>query len=435
VLRLERVLLLLVLAIGAYAPALHLPFIEDDYGEIPLAQTYASAGWEPLWHNRYLRTRATSMAMNAAIDEIWGFVPLPFHAASILVHALCVLLIYAAAVWREVVDESTAFWAACFFGIYEGHQEAVMWISARSEALLFLFGMSAWLCWILFLRTRRARWYALAVVAFVLAAFSKESFVIFPVLMLPPCIWRPDRVTRRTAFIGWIPFAAIAAAYLAWAFLAPSTQAHYLDDRFMPSLLWPIVLLRSLWRLMFVWGFVAIAVLLWAGWRADRRKLLLAAAWMVVAIVPYTFLTYMPQVASRHTYVASAGLALLVGTAAARLHRTDRRVVLSLLCIAALALNVDILWVKKISQFRERAEPSELLKTAAGEAQGPISISCTPYPDFLVEDILKSVGSTAIFPHPETQQAHCFNIHYKNKAGAEISIYRKIQTEKHGILY
>ena len=431
----QRLLILVILADGAYVPALQLPFIEDDYGEIPLARSFASAGWGPLWRNPALRTRATSIVLNAALERVWGFTPAPFYAVSIVVHSLCVLLIYAASAWSEILDASTAFWAACFFAVYEGHQEAVMWISARSESLLFLFGMLTWVCWLMYLRTRSARWYCLSIVSFVLAALSKESFVVFPVLMLLPCIWPPEGSSRRTALAGMIPFFAIVIGYLAWTWLGRFAAPDYSDNRFLLTAAWPLVMLRSVWRLIFVWGLVALAILLWTGRRTDRTKVVIALAWILIAVFPYSFLTYMPQIASRHAYIASAGLALLVGTAAARLSAANHRAILGILCLAVLALNLEILWVKKMSQFRERAEPSELLKAAAREADGPVFISCTPFPDFLSEAVVASAGGRDSFRHPGAHDDHCFAVDYKNAAGVRVSIDRRIRTRTHGAFY
>ena len=88
------ILILLVLSICAYLPALRLPFISDDYGEIPLARQHAAEGWTPLWYNTDLRARATYMFLSAAIDHVFGFTPMSFYAADIVQHAIFVLLIY-----------------------------------------------------------------------------------------------------------------------------------------------------------------------------------------------------------------------------------------------------------------------------------------------------------------------------------------------------
>ena len=188
----SRIGVLLTLAIIAYLPALHLPFIADDYTQIPLARHFADQGWLPLFHEINLRSRATYMIMSAILDRTFGFNPVAFYAASLILHALCVLLVYATAVWTEL-GEPVAFWSAAFFAVQEGHQEAVMWPAAGGDLLVFLFGMAAWVCWVKWLQGGHWKWYACAIASFVLAAFSKESVWVFAPLMLIPVAFSRSR--------------------------------------------------------------------------------------------------------------------------------------------------------------------------------------------------------------------------------------------------
>ena len=425
----------MVLALVTYLPALRLPFIDDDYAEIALAGNWAVSGWTPLWQNPNLRARTTNMVLNGELDHVFGFTPVPFYVVSILVHALCVLLLFAASAWSEVLDETTAFWAAGFFAIFEGHQEAVMWISARNESLVFLFGMAAFVCWVKWLHRRLVLWYALAIVSLIAAAASKESFVIFPVLMVLPCLWRPKGTSRRAALLGLAPFFAIAVAYLVWTWTGRVAHPQSSDIRFSLSAPWPLVMVKSWWRMMFASGLVALGTLAWVGKRGDWRKAGIAMAWMVLGIFPYSFLTYMPQIASRHTYIASAGLAMLMGTAAARLWMADRRVVLRVAAAVVLVLNVEIIWVKKMSQFEERAEPAVLLTEAAREAAGPVAIRCIPFDDFVTGAVLDTAGGHADFQQPVRHEDHCFSVEYQNRAGQRVRIDRQIRSRAHGALY
>lgn len=431
----RKLSILAALAVVTYIPALRLPFIDDDYAEIPLAASYSSTGWAPLWQNPNLRARVTNMALDGALDRSFGFNPVPFYAVSILVHALCVLLIYALTAWREIINQSTAFWSAAFFAVFEGHQEAVMWISARNESLVFLFGMAALVCWLKYLDGRKPLWYALAIVSLLLAAGSKESFVIFPVLMLLPCIWPPPGMSRSRALGAVMPFFAIAIAYVAWTWLDRIAQPQYSDNRFSLWAPWPLVILRSWWRLMFVWGLAAAGVIAWTGRPEDRRKAAIAMVWMLLAILPYSFLTYMPQIASRHTYIASAGLALLAGTAAARLLEANRHVLLGVAAVAVLAMNLEIIWVKKMSQFRERAEPAMLLMEAAHQAAGPITIRCIPFGDLVTESVLASQGARAVIPPDIAHNDHCFTVDYQTSSGQPVQMDRKVRTARHGAFY
>jgi hypothetical protein len=428
-----RIGVLVSLAIIAYLPALHLPFIADDYTQIPLARHFADQGWMPLFHEINLRSRATYMILSALLDRTFGFNPVAFYAASVVLHALCVLLVYATGVWAEV-GEPAAFWAAAFFAIEEGHQEAVMWPAAAGDLLVFLFGMAAWVCWVKWLQGGHWKWYAAAIVSFILAAFSKESVWVFALLMLLPAVFNRSQWKRSVA--GAAPFLAMAAVYMIWTWTSRVSTAGYHDNRFSLSAPWLHVLLNSWWRLLFVWGLVAISILLWIGKRTDRKLVIAASVWMILSLLPFSFLTYMVQIPSRQTYLASAGLAWLFGAAAARLSEQRRNKVLIAVCIVTLGVNLEILWVKKMSQFEERAEPTELLKQAATDSDGSVTVSCNPLPDFVVESALKSVGANAVFgPSGFRQDPSCFEVEYRNRLGQVIRESRRLGTGHHGTFY
>ena len=109
--------------------------------------------------------------------------------------------------------------------------------------------------------------------------------------------------------------------------------------------------------------------------RELRRGVLLALAWIGIALVPYSFLTYSTQIPSRQVYLASAGLALLVGLALARYqgHRIAA-VVFALMLLH----NTVYLWTKKRAQFVERAAPTEQLIRFARRTPGAIWVQCFP---------------------------------------------------------
>jgi hypothetical protein len=428
-----RIGILIAVAFIAYLPALRIPFIVDDYGQIPLARQFAAQGWTPLYANHELRARATYMFMSAALDRAFGFSPFIFHFAGVFLHALCVLLVYATALWLEI-GEPTAFFAAAFFAVQEGHQEAVIWPAAAADLLVFLFGVAAWLCWLAWLRSRSWKWYAAALIAFLLAIASKESGWIFALLMLLPVVF--DRTHRRPGVLAGIaPFFAISAAYVFWTWTSRVTAPGYHDTRFALSAPWLLILLNSWWRLLFVWGLIAIAVLLWLRKRGDWRLLAISSVWIVAGLFPYCFLTYQLQVPSRLTYIASLGLAWIVGAAATRLRESGRQTLFAVFCIAALALNLEILWVKKMAQFRERAIPSELMKDAGLHSDGAVRISCDPLPDFIAADVLNSVAVKAIFEPGAREDESCFTVDYRTPAGHLVHESRRILPAKHGTFY
>jgi hypothetical protein len=96
-------------------------------------------------------------------------------------------------------------------------------------------------------------------------AWSSE---LLPFLMLLPVFFHRQHLRRGLA--GILPFLAIAAAQLAWTWADRGAQPDYQDLRFPLSSPWPLTVLRSFWRLLFVWGILASAVLIWIGKPAGR---------------------------------------------------------------------------------------------------------------------------------------------------------------------
>ena len=110
---------------------------------------------------------------------------------SLLLHILNTWLVYAiVAAWPRM--RAPAFWAAAFFAVQEGHQEAVMWFTAINELWMFLFGAAA--LWWGIQRGHRIA----GLVLFALALISKESAIIFlPLYWLVEPNWRRLVPVRR----------------------------------------------------------------------------------------------------------------------------------------------------------------------------------------------------------------------------------------------
>lgn len=366
-----------LLALLAYAPALSLPFIEDDYGNIGFAIDHGSpANLPALFHEPVFRVRATSYWLMDGLWKGFGLSPAPFHAASLLLHILNCWLLYA--VVRQALASPAwdrgapvAFFAAAFFAVHEGHQEAVMWFSACNELLQFLFGAAALLLWL------RGR--ALASAAcFALALLSKESAVIWLPLF---ALAAPD---GRRALPRLLPHAVLAALAVAAVWATRAYSFRFSDGSFSLHapfwLTWP----RSFARLLWPWGWLALGAL---AWFREGKRWQRALAWIGIALAPYSFLTYSTQIPSRQTYLAGAGLALLVGLAMANLRPHPR--LLAAAAAVILVTNVAYLWTKKRAQFVERAQPTEQLIRLARQTQGPIWIQCFPRNPYIAEEAVR----------------------------------------------
>ncbi len=368
-------LFLAAVALLAYAPSLTIPLIADDYPNLSQALTYgAPAGLSTLLHDGQFRLRATSYWAMYGLWQVAGLTPLVYHAASLALHiANTWLVLLVAAAWPRM--RPAAFWAAAFFAVHEGHQEAVMWFSAINELLMFLFGMASLWCWRSASGSARPAWLkeGTGVALFALALVSKESAVfLLPlfVLVVEPAEWR-----LRLPHLA--PHMALVLLALASIAQSRSNSFRFSDGSFSLHaplwFIWPYGMARLLW----IWGWPALVVLFVLGDARLRRGALAALAWMGVALVPYSFLTYSTQIPSRQVYLASAGLALLVGLALAKY--PERRIAAAVFALMLLH-NTIYLWTKKRAQFVQRAAPTDQLIGFARRTQGAIWVQCFPLP-------------------------------------------------------
>jgi hypothetical protein len=365
----KKLLLLAALCLVAYAPALNLPLIEDDYPNIAQALDFPSPV-APLL-NPIFRTRATSYWAMKSLYGAFHMSPNAYHSFSLALHIFNTWLLYfALRQWRQT--RAAALWAAGFFAVHEGHQEAVMWFSAINELLQFLFGGLALLLWM-----RGRRWIAPSLLCFALALISKESAVVFVALFVFAWFGRPQTLPRWSL----LPYAIFAAIAVASVVMTQSYSFRFSDGSFSWHAPFWVTLPRGFFRLMWIWGWIAAAILAWRARAAFTHGAALAAIiWIAVALLPYSFLTYSTQIPSRQTYLASAGLALLFGLMASHLYEQGGgfRSAAIVLAIAALLHNVGYIWYRKRPQFLTRAQPTEQLIHAVRETGAPVWVQCFP---------------------------------------------------------
>jgi hypothetical protein len=368
--------LLALLAALAYAPLSGIPLLEDDYPNLWQSLNYGSpAGFSEMFHDPVFRLRATSFWIMFLLWHVGRLAPRVYHLTSLLLHIANTWLLYGICLaWPRM--RAAAFWAAGFFAIAEGHQEAVMWFSAINELLQFLFGMGAVWCW-LHGRNWPARWGG--VTLFALALLSKESAIeILPLLIL---------ADGRRPGARLIPYVLLAGIAVASVIASRNISFRFSDGSFSLHapfwITWPENYLRILW----IWGIAAVGAVLLARDRALRNSALVAIAWIGIALAPYSFLVYSTRIPSRQTYLASAGLAMLFGLAMSywQGRAGSRRGAVILVAAIVLLHNVGYLWTKKRNQFVARAEPTEQLIALARRTPGPIWMRCFPRNHFIAE--------------------------------------------------
>jgi hypothetical protein len=374
---------IVALAIAAYIPAQLLPLIADDYVQVILGRTYGPvSAWADLAADALYRCRATSIVVTYWTEQLFGFSPAAFNLTSLMLHVINVLLVAGLGFWN-VIGWRISIPAAAFFALAEGHQEAVVWYAALPELLVFAFVMSAFICWVLWIQAPHpsagARFYLAALALFILALLSKESAVCLIGLQVLAILTSDPR--RASRWIALIPFVVLSCVYFAMAYLARQNHLHFNDGTFALSAPFLLTLTNSLGRLLWIWGAVGLALIALLRPNLPRYFLLVTVAWAVLTLLPYSFLTYMPRVPSRHTYLASVALAWIVGatlTALRDRYPKHQRMAAAFALLVA-AHNLGYLWTKKQEQYARRAAPTADLIRFAKQNRGPVYVRCFPY--------------------------------------------------------
>ena len=371
---------IVLLAALPYLAFLRLPLLSDDYLQTELARRFISwPGLAELAADPLYRCRATSLFVTASLYHFFGLSPLAYNIASILLHAANCLLIFSFGRF-PFVGWKLAWLTAAVFAVGERHHEAVVWHAALPELLVLFFLLLALRCWLSWLQEARPSSLLGTVVAFFAALASKESAAILPVVLASVTILL--RAWSRRALVVLVALAAVSGAYFLAGFLQQDSNQHWRDGTFAPSPAFLITLAASLGRALWPWG--GLSILLLALVKVRRKFMILTASLGLAALclLPYSFLSYMPRVPSRHHYLASVCVAALIASTVLLLQRLrpSLRPILYLAALAFLGHNMTYLWVFKRKAFEERAQPLEELVTFAQATKAPkIRVSCFPY--------------------------------------------------------
>ncbi|MDQ3930698.1 MAG: hypothetical protein M3328_16325, partial [Chloroflexota bacterium] len=208
-----------LLAIAAYVTVLRVGFLLDDFG---LLRDARDSGInldvllpKAVLPDRFYFYRPVGTLLTWQIGwQIWGFNPFPYHLQSLLIHAANALLV---GIWLAAAtrDRPTGWLAGALFGVFPLHLEAVAWLAAQWDELAVLFGLAGLLAftrWWLSGGARKPATYLIALVAYALAIFTKESMFSFIVIIAAvPWFVRSESRTvnpKRWA-LAILPFALV----------------------------------------------------------------------------------------------------------------------------------------------------------------------------------------------------------------------------------
>jgi|GEM_PF-1685761 len=147
---------------------------------------------------------------------LWGMYPAGFHLTNILLHIGCVLLLFYI-VLPVSGSKSVAFFSSLIFGLHPINTEAVTYISGRSDSLFLFFMLASLLLYIkegghknIIIKTGCM---ALSVIAYFISLLSRETALVFPVLLIAYEIFISGKKGFKS-LIKPLLFLAVAAMFL-----------------------------------------------------------------------------------------------------------------------------------------------------------------------------------------------------------------------------
>lgn len=405
--RSPRILLVLVsLAVAVYAPFLALPFLANSFIEIPVSRVLAAWHSFPLLlQNANWHFRISYVFLNSWLLGWQGLNAQVFYAASIGLHAACVVIIYLMGRWR-VLSYRAAGWAAAFFAIYSAHHGPVVSLSFWPGVLVTLFTGAAFLFWIRWMQAGRWLSYSISLLVFLAALVSQETGFITPLLFLL-ALFVSGKMTRKN-LISLIPFAALSIGALAVQIAARPRPVPWETSLPVLDAFW----ITAIWTAAVAGGTALLRPAQW------QRMTVAMVIWVSAVLASGAYLVFFLHITRDVVYLASLGLALLFGYMFDELQkRAPVRLVLAV-GVFVLVLNTTLLWTFARRQVMSLAAPTDALLNAAVYARQPIRMTCFPFPFEIAEAVAGTVGARVVSDKPDAVwQPHCVSFSYTDSAG------------------
>lgn len=226
-------IVLFVLTLIAYLPALRAGFIWDDDDYVTNNLTLRTlAGLRQIWFELGATPQYYPLVHTTFWLEyrFWGLNPAGFHLVNILLHATGAWLL-----WRVLrgFGLPLAWFASALFALHPVEVESVAWVTERKNVLCGVFYFASALAYLRFLGhdvwqeragnqvagsadeaalcSRRKLWYVSALLFFAAALLSKTVACSLPAALLVVIWWRRGRLAWRDAGM-LLPFFALGLA-------------------------------------------------------------------------------------------------------------------------------------------------------------------------------------------------------------------------------
>jgi len=278
--------------------------------------------------------------------QIWRLNPFGYHLNNLFIHILNAILVFIV-ILNIAKSERIALLGALLFSVHPINAEAVCNIG-RADILACFFGLVSFLCFIRYTEfrgPRRAAVLSVSLMSFFLAVFTKESAIVWPVIMIAYDFFIKEKSGKtiwkdlRSRYLG---FGLISIFYLyVYFFIFPNpvlwrmaffgadllthlvTMMKIIKD-YTIAFLWPFSIsilptmytppVHPLWSHENIWSFCFLLLCFLVGAKIFARSKILAfaVAWLGLAFLPVANIFPLANpMAYRFMYLPSIGFAMM----------------------------------------------------------------------------------------------------------------------------
>jgi hypothetical protein len=211
-----------LLSLILYALELRCFFISDELSLLASVAPQTGKNWVNCLtpcSNGFLR--APTFLMARGLIDLFGFSPLPFHLACLLIHALAATLTGCLA-WRLLGESPRTGWiAVLLFATHLGAYPSAMMLANSCDSMLTVGILGGILAWERWTANGGRAWLAACAACFAFAIVAKESAIIFPALLFLLTLVYGHAPRRR-----WIALAGFGLAAALYAGVIYTRQSH-----------------------------------------------------------------------------------------------------------------------------------------------------------------------------------------------------------------
>lgn len=340
---------LIFITLAAYWPVFRAGYVFDDDTYLTANPLIPSpSGLRDIWLKPSASVQYYPLVFTTYWLEyrFWGSNPAGYHFVNVALHMAGAILLWH--LLRRLCVPG-AWLAAMLFAVHPVHVESVAWIVERKNVLSGVFSLAAILAYLRFAGIKTAGqavptdetseappktrdlWvtYALSIVCFLLALFSKTAVCTLPLVLVLLLWWKRGRIVRADVW-PLLPFfllAVVMGSLTAWferhqvgaegeEFDWSLVESWLIAGRalwfYAGKLIWPAQLAfiyprwnldaAGLWQHLFPLTALAVPIVLWLARRRIGRAPLVAVLSFMLALAP--ILGFFKVYGMRYTFVA-----------------------------------------------------------------------------------------------------------------------------------